>query len=556
MKTLLKFLLWIIILALVAFAGYFFLGKSGETRDIYGFVPDDFVYVIESDEPVRDWKNISSSEIWQYLKGVEYFEEVSASADYLDSLLQVNETLVEFVKLGDMLISSHIISSQDYEMLFLVDIRGRNVNKFKQLLKLVFQRLDYKVSLDEYFNIDIYELYDPEENETLYMSILDNILIASYRKDLLKESINQSEKSSILDESDLNIVKDRIGSGGTYTLYFNHQIMDSFLKLYTAQIPEMMQGMEEVLAYSSFGLSLDEDEAVLEGYVKQQDSVASFLNVFKDVGKGKRHTENVLPSETAFISSITFDDFLDLYRRFDTYYGVENAEGHAEFLRSKEKIEKRLKINFEEDFFSWMTDEIATAIIPIDEDYHQYSYYALLHFDNYDKAKEKLDFITRQIKKKTPLKFENKEYRGFEIKYLEMKGFFKLFFKKLFSKIEKPHYTFLDDYVIFSNDTTSLQFLIDQYLLQNVLKEDEAFTEFNDNYNSRASVFTYIHNEYLFDYILNTLDYESKQNLMENRNYLLSFPRVGFQLSPEAGMYETKVLSQFTPLEVEEMEYP
>ena len=556
MKTLLKLLSWLFLLAVVAFAGYIYLGKSGETREIYSFDPSDFVYVIESDQPVRDWKDLSDSEIWQFLKGIEYFGEVTESADYLDSLLQANETIVDFVKLGDMLISSHLISSQEYEMLFLVDIRGRNVNKFKQLLTLVFKRLDYKVSLDEYYNIDIYELYDPTENQTLYMSIIDNILISSYRKGLVKKAIDQSERESILALSDFRVVKERIGSSGTYTLYFNYQIMDKFLKLYTSELPEMMKGIEEVLAYSSFGMSLEEDKAVFEGYVKQQDSIASFLNVFKDIGKGRRHTHNVLPSETAFLSSITFDDFLDLYRRFDSYYNLEDAEGHAEFLKSKEKIEKLLKINFEEDFFSSMTDEVATAIIPIDEDYHQYSYYALLHYDNYDKTKEKLDFITKQIKKKTPLKFEKKEYRGFEIQYLEMKGFFKLFFKKLFSKIEKPHYTYLDDYVIFSNDTTSLQFLIDQYLLQNVLKEDDDFNRFNDNYNSRASVFTYLHNEYLFDYILNSLDYESKQNLMENRNYLMSFPRVGFELSPEAGMYETKVLSQFRPFIIEEMEYP
>ena len=35
---------------------------------------------------------------------------------------------------------------------------------------------------------------------------------------------------------------------------------------------------------------------------------------------------------------------------------------------------------------------------------------------------------------------------------VEMKGFFRLFFGKLFDKFEKPYYTYVDDYVVFSNN--------------------------------------------------------------------------------------------------------
>ena len=79
-----------------------------------------------------------------------------------------------------------------------------------------------------------------------------------------------------------------------------------------------------------------------------------------------------------------------------------------------------------------MTDEIVTAMVPTDESATRYAYYAMLHFDDFELAKSKMNFVTEQVRKKTPVKFEEVTHRGVPIKYLEIKGFFKLFFKKCF----------------------------------------------------------------------------------------------------------------------------
>ena len=44
-----------------------------------------------------------------------------------------------------------------------------------------------------------------------------------------------------------------------------------------------------------------------------------------------------------------------------------------------------------------------------------------------------------------------------------MKGFFRLFFGGLFDKFEKPYYTYVDDYVVFSNKASSLLSFVEDY---------------------------------------------------------------------------------------------
>ncbi len=545
MKSLLKFVLFLLILALAAIAGYLFLDK-GETRSTFTFIPEDFVYVIESDQPVKDWQDLSQSKVWQYLKGNEYFADISSSADYLDSLLTHNKTLIKLINLGDLVISAHITSPQTYDFIFLVDLRaGGRLAKLQAFLTPLFEKLEYEVSRESYFNIDIIKLYDPVYDETLSLAIVDNILVGSYEESLVKKSIRQTENPVITDNEDFAVVYDRTDRDQLYTIYLNYQTIEQLILTYTTEVPSMMKGVNEVLSFSSFDLSLSDDRAVFQGYMKQLDSVPSFLSVFKDVGQGRVQASNVLPFNTAMFTSIGFDDFQDFYTRLNTYYEENNPDEYQKLDKRIKRAEKLLKISFEEDFFSWMSEEVTTAIILTDEEQKKYSYYALLHFDDYEYAKEKLDFVGAQIRKRTPVKFKTVDYRGFEIKYLEMKGFFKLFFNKLFSRIEKPHYTYIDDYVVFSNDTTSLQFVIDQYVQGNTLKNNESYTDFRENFDRKSNIFTYIQTVNFYEYLRKNLDTQARITLAKNKHYLLSFPQVGFQVSPSANMYETFLLGEF-----------
>ena len=98
--------------------------------DLLEFVPHDFIYMVESDRPIKDWQNLSNTDVWQYLKGNEFFADITESADYLDSLLQSNQRLVDLIDLGDLVISAHMISRKDYDFLIAVDLRGKGQKAF------------------------------------------------------------------------------------------------------------------------------------------------------------------------------------------------------------------------------------------------------------------------------------------------------------------------------------------------------------------------------------------------------------------------------------------
>ena len=545
MKRFLRLLLLLLLLAIAALAGFFFIETGREDRSSFEFVPADFVYMIESDRPTGDWQSLSQTEVWQYLKGNPFFADIAESADYLDSLLQSNQTLVDLIQLGDLVISAHLTprGPEDYDFLILVDLRGigRKLPKLKVGTVELFKNLGYQVETDQYFNIDLYDLYDTEYEEHMFMATIDNVLIFSYNEELVKQAVLQSERPPIREDIDLAKVQDLTDRGALYNVYLNFRKLPSLMQLYTAEMPGSLVGIDSIMSFTAMDLDVGDDFVELAGYARQVDTVPSYLSVFSDVGRGEIHAGDVLPRSTVMYSSIGFDDFDDFYQRFEQQYQDTDPEGYQALLKNQERLERFLKIDVKRDFFSWMTDELVTAIVPVKG---QFAYVAMLHFDNYEAAKERLDYVGERIGK-TIVKFEEQDYRGFPIKYLEVKGFFKLFFRKLFDEIEQPHYTYLDNYVVFSNDTTSLQYLIDEYLSSQTLAREDRYEAFLEQFEPKSNVFTYLRTENFYPYLRSILDREARDDIGNNRAYLLSFPQMGFQLYPAKGMYRTYFYSEF-----------
>lgn len=551
MKRFLRFLLFLILLGIAALAGYFFLDTGSEERSPFEFVPPDFVYLIESDQPTRDWQNLSKTQVWQYLKTNPFFADIAESADYLDSLLQSNQTLVDLIELGNLVVSAHLTpkGSEDYDFLIMVDLRGigRKLPKIKPATVELFKGLGYEVKTDQYFNIDLYDLYDPVYEDRMYMATVDNVLIFSYTESLVKRAITQSEQEPIRMDPAFAAVQDEADQGALYNVYLNFRRLPNLMGLYTSEMPSMLMGIDSIMSFAALDLDMTDDYVELAGYARQVDSMPSYLSVFSDVGRGEIHAGDVLPNSTVLYSTIGFDDFSDFYRRFEGYYEQSDPAGHADLVKNTQRLERFLKIDVERDFFSWMTDELVTAIVPVKG---KFAYVALLHFDDYEKTKERLDYVGERIGK-TVVRFDEQDYRGFPIKYLEMKGFFKLFFRKMFDKIEKPHYTYLDDYVVFSNDTTSLQYLIDEYLNSQTLARDEAYEDFLDRFESTSNVYTYIQTDEFYPYLRSLLDPPTRRDLSQNQEYLMRFPQMGFQLYPARSMYRMYFYSEFTSMKGE-----
>jgi hypothetical protein len=126
-----------------------------------------------------------------------------------------------------------------------------------------------------------------------------------------------------------------------------------------------------------------------------------------------------------------------------------------------------------------------------------------------------------------------------------MKGLFKILFGKFFERYDKPYYTILNNFVIFSSHPQTLKSMIDDYLEGRTLDRSQDFRKFRREFDDEGSVFAYVHTPTLFNTLRKLVDRPTYASMETNRDYIVCFRDVGFQMIPTDGGFRTLFAEQF-----------
>lgn len=543
-----KWILWLLLILGSVGAGlyYWFYVTPDKNVSSFYLIPKDAMYVIETSTPIESWKRLSKSDIWKFIKKQEYFAEIGHNADYLDSLINENSTLFDLFGSRDLLISAHKTKVKDYDFLFLVNLKkGSKIGFIEETLEQILSSSGMKVSTKEFKNKSILSAYDPESKETLYFSIVQNYLLCSYTNQLIESSIMEVEEPHLgRDENFLNIYKET-AEDGLCKLYVNYSYLDEFMQCYSDQPNPMIKDLSKVMYYSGLKMEVEDEFAGLEGYTNINDSMDSYLQALMLSGKGDIEAHEILPGRTAIYHTLGFESGIEFYKNLVGVLQTEEATWN-EFESNRKTIERFLKIDLERDMLSWVADEVAyVENEPSKYTEHLDDIMVVMKANSVNYARERLDFIADQVKKRSPAKFKKVDYKDYTIKYLDIKGVFKMFFGKLFAKLEKPYYTIVGDYVVFSNNPRTIISLIEDYETGNTLSKNEIFTDFLDKFSRESTVFSYISSNRAFPLFTKKLDPTTKAGVAKNEVYFRSFSDIGFQLSEREDKFFTKVRLNF-----------
>lgn len=151
--------------------------------------------------------------------------------------------------------------------------------------------------------------------------------------------------------------------------------------------------------------------------------------------------------------------------------------------------------------------------------------------------------------KKTPVKFKAVNYKDYEINFLSIKGFFKMLLGGRFNEFDKPYFTQIDDYVVFSDNPNTLKGMIDKVMEGETLATSEDFKKFDQKFDSESTMFMYSNVPLLFDSMFALADAPTKKKMRKNMDFIVCFPQVGLQLTPEDDMFESRLVLNYQDVE-------
>ncbi|WP_397362884.1 DUF3352 domain-containing protein [Olleya sp. R77988] len=529
----------------------FYFDNNDNIQSIY-LVPKDAVYVIESQKPIDNWDAISKSDIWKHLNTNDYFNGLAKNLNKLDTIFKQKQGTFNRIGNRELLISAHVYAPKKYGYLYVVDLQKiAKLNLLKNNLNTLINS-NYKVSKRKYHEHEITEIYDIKKHTTLYLSFIKNQMIASYVHTLVEASIDQYLEPDIGRDLNFIEVKKQVGYNDMFRLYFQYDYLDEFVKVFSNKPGYLTETLSKSLEFSGFSFNLDNNTIEANGITNTNNQASSYLKALQKSGKGKRTISTIAPKNTALYLSFAFSSFNDFYENFETIQ-KENPEQFKNYLDGTEQIENFLKINLKTHFMSWIDDEIALLQLHSNVSESKKDVALVLKANNIENAKENLNFILQQIKKRTPVKFKEVNYKGYPINFMSIKGFFKILLGDLFSDIEKPYFTIIDNYVVFSNEPNTLKSIINTYTNKETLSNFEAFKDFDDKFDKRSSIFAYANIPSLYNSAYHFVDATTKKELKTNKDYFICFPLIGVQLTPEKNFFESKIVIDYqTPESVKE----
>ena len=118
-----------------------------------------------------------------------------------------------------------------------------------------------------------------------------------------------------------------------------------------------------------------------------------------------------------------------------------------------------------------------------------------------------------------------------------------------FDEFDKPYFTQIDDYVIFSDNPNTLKGIIDKVVEEETLGTSETFRDFEQKFDSESTVFVYSNVPLLYDNMYALADAPTKQRMRKNKDFIICFPQVGLQLSPEDDLFESRLVLNYQDVE-------
>ena len=517
-------------------------------------VPEDAVYIIETQDPIDNWNEVSKSDIWNHLNTNSYFNELAESLNKIDTIFKQEKSVFDRIGNREILISAHVYKPKKYDFFYVVDLQKiAKLNILKNHLN-TFTNSNYKISKRKYHNQEIIEVYDVIKRETLHISFIKNQMIASYVHTLVEASIDQYKEPKIGRNLDFIEVEKEVGYGDMFRLYVQYKYLDEYLKVFSNDSGALTKTLSNSLHFSGFNFDVDDNTITANGITNYDEAVSLYLKSLQNSGHSSRKIAEIAPKQTALYLSFTFDSFEKFYTNFENVL-KEKPEEFKSYLDGTEQIENFLKIDLKKNFVSWVDDEIALIQLHSTVTDSKKDVAFILKTTDIDDAKKNLDFILEQIRRRSPVKFKEVSYKGHTINFMDIKGFFKILLGDLFKEIDKPYFTIIDDYVVFSNHPNTLKSIITSYINEDTLANFESFEDFDNNFDSRSNVFAYINAPNLYNSAYNFLDATTRKELSDNKDYFICFSQIGIQLKSEDDLFETKLVVDYEDPETVKTKY-
>ncbi len=444
--------------------------------------------IIETANLKQAYANLSHSQIWQSLKGLEVRRALDRNRDWLQVIAKASRGLLRtdrrFVICAD---DSGVKSSA------LLFYTSADEIRPDSLIKNLSD--SYRFSSYRYDGQKLFAAQSRKKKTDWYFSLYRNVFFFSRSKLLVEEGIRQlSSDASLLQQADFAFL---------YQTKSNSADINAFIP--TGRSASLLRngfekyrgsGLQNLADWAALDLNFKRDRWNISGVLQVKDSLPRFLNRFKRTPAHIDYARRWIPAYAAAYAFYALTDYATYYRNLKHYWNQTNA------LRRNQDSLSKWGIDLE-DLFSWASKGFVN-FYTFDRDAVQNN--LILSTDKPDAAAQKLAAHSAV----------SQTYRGYEIRELSHPKLLDYAFGKAFS-IAHPYYFVGKNAVVFSGRPVVLKNLITQLQNRKTLGSSDEIMQFRNAFVPQCQVFLFAQNPGALRFIAPLLSERARSRLLQKR---------------------------------------
>lgn len=485
-------------------------------------IPNDAIFVLETPSFDRIRDKLHRNKIWTSLKEYPYFEAYHSHLNMIDSLGTVYPVMRKLLTDRPFAISCHFLPDENYDFLYVCDLGKLNViEALDDLIGALFSR-GKLVKQGDVMQVRL-------GNISLYYTIKANLLWASFSRELVERgrTMQQGKKRESKVAGDIDFDLD-------------HHLFEKWLTKISGSVADGTA--TSAFRMTTLALELSDKALHFKGTTLPNRSHYPLLGALNLMDGTASGVKEILTDHVAAYISFCFSSFAELESILLEEYRLNHLKQYTEYEKMIRRVNQFLGVNIAELFTSWIGNEIVVIKPAVDKENRLDNLVLAVKSKDIDLAKDQMGYLTEQISRKTPVRFKGMDYNGHCINYISLKGFFNLFLGNLFKKFDKPYYTFLGEYVVFSNSASTLATMIKDYSLGNTLAREEKYNILMDQLGHESNIYGYISSPEAYEYLTHSMPELSKE-LSKNKGAFQSFESIGFCLENEGSAFATRIIA-------------
>jgi hypothetical protein len=540
--------------ALIVTYLYLYNFKNYKNNSAIKAVPTDVSFIMQIEDP-QELTNIIKNKI-DYnddLLNFPWYQNFYQSISILDSSAIYNKNIILQLKNKSLTISFHREGKNKLSPMYLFQLN----NKAEQNEIIAFIENEstelFNITKRKYNTNTIYTVKDKTYNFELYVAFRNGILIFSRSSLLVENSLRHlNSEFSLLSDQTFSKMYKTAGNSCDINLFVNfHNLPEAIKPLFNNSENEKLQILSKIGHWGEFDLNLNNKNININGFIYPSPKNNNLSMLFAGMNSSSSDIVQTIPSNTTLFMSFHIDKGTKLKQNLKDYLTknqlIENYNTELNKSLSNLTIEEYEKIVFDiiDEEFALVYTQTHTAkpeegkYLIIQTNSKSKSLQALARLNN-DKKYEPVDHYQLDEKTSFPI------YKG------ENLNAFRYIFSQIIPKTPVSYFSFIDNYLVFSNTISSLKSIIYSNELKKTLNNSKYFQQFTEHFSYRENFFLYCDIAQSSSLFSNMTDFDLFNPSKEQKEALSHFYGIGIQATNANDLLYSNISIAYLPVREKE----